>query len=228
MLQEIRTATEASLLSSSVALAAVLFVTIMEAWKVRVRTKVTLPLLLLGLVYHALKEGGPGFAQSLLAALVGLGLLMALHLLHGITAGDVGLMTAVSAWLGMPLAVYVLGISALTAGSYAAVRALVRREVGTLRIKMQLAWHRAPGDRPVHGGRGTGGSRRPDPPPRGSVRHDGGLRHHHVFRRIFRAGFPLTAASRLSRVRLGWPCHYVYLYSTNSRVIFPSLAWHKK
>jgi prepilin peptidase CpaA len=115
----------------------------MEAWKVKVRTKVTLPLLLLGLVYHALKEGGPGFAQSLLAALVGFGLLMALHLLHGITAGDVGLMTAVSAWLGMPLAVYVLGISSLTAGSYAAVRALVRGEAGTLRIKMQLAWHRA-------------------------------------------------------------------------------------
>src|SRR5262249_17115680 len=101
-----------------------------------------LPLLLSGLVYHGMVGGGSAFAGSLLGMLFGFGILFVFYLMGGMGAGDVKLMAAVGAWLGMPLVFYVFLASALVTGVYAIAVVLL---CGTLRetcVNLQIIWYR--------------------------------------------------------------------------------------
>jgi prepilin peptidase CpaA len=125
-----------------VVLAAVLVTAVTDLWKFKIHNVLTLPLLASGLLYHAVAEGTPGFAASLLGALFGFGLLIVLYILGGMGAGDVKLMAGVGAWLGLPLTFYVFLASSLAAGVYALVIILAYRRTGETWVNLQIAWHR--------------------------------------------------------------------------------------
>ena len=102
-------------------LAASLVAAVTDVWKFKVYNLLTFPLLLLGLAYHAFQGGGVGLVGSLIGALVGFALMIALYALGGLGAGDVKFVAALGAWLGLPLTLYVLTAGCIAAGIYSAV-----------------------------------------------------------------------------------------------------------
>ena len=97
----------------------VLVAAVTDLWKFKVYNLLTLPLLLSGLLYYALVRGLPGLEASALGALFGFLVLLPFYLLGGMGGGDVKLMAAVGAWLGLPLTFCVFIVSSLAAGAYA-------------------------------------------------------------------------------------------------------------
>src|SRR5262249_53378060 len=102
-----------------VALVGALLAAVTDVWKFKVPNVLTMPLLLSGLVYHGVVGGGGALTCSAFGVLFGFGVLFAFYLMGGMGGGDVKLMAALGAWLGMPLIVYVFLVSALAAGLYA-------------------------------------------------------------------------------------------------------------
>jgi len=90
-----------------------------DIWKFRVYNALTFPLLLSGLVFQAVTGGWAGLGNSCLGALFGFFSLVLFYGMGGVGAGDVKLLAAVGAWLGMPLTFYVFLASSLAAGVYA-------------------------------------------------------------------------------------------------------------
>ena len=89
----------------AVVLAAALVATVTDLWRYKLYNILTLQLLVSGLVWHSLAPSPPalGLGGSLLGFAFGFGLLLVFHLLGGVGGGDVKLMAAVGAWLGLPL-----------------------------------------------------------------------------------------------------------------------------
>ena len=110
-----------------------------DLWRFKVYNLLTLPTLTLGLVVAATHGGWPGLQASLLGAGFGFGILLALHALGGVGAGDVKLLAALGAWLGLIWTVHVFIASALAAGVYAVVLVLVQRGVLGVVIEFLLA-----------------------------------------------------------------------------------------
>src|SRR5438552_1328783 len=84
-------------------LLAALIAAVTDVWKFKVYNLLTLPLLASGLLYHAINGGTPGLAGSVVGALAGFGLMILLYTIGGMGAGDVKFVTALGAWLGLPL-----------------------------------------------------------------------------------------------------------------------------
>src|SRR5262249_6687453 len=99
-----------------VVLAAALIAAATDIWKFKVYNALTLPLLLSGLLYHGLRSE---LLDSLVGVLFGFAALVLLYVIGGMGAGDVKLMAAIGAWLGMPFTFYVFIASSLAAGAYA-------------------------------------------------------------------------------------------------------------
>jgi prepilin peptidase CpaA len=126
-----------------VVLAAAVISAVTDVWKFKVHNALTLPLLASGLIYHAVVEGKPGLATSLLGVLFGFGMLLAFYVRGGMGAGDVKLMAAVGAWLGMPLTFYVFIASSLAAGVYAVVLvAFSQGGLSEVLLNFQILWVR--------------------------------------------------------------------------------------
>jgi prepilin peptidase CpaA len=129
-------------------LAGALIAAITDVWKFKIHNALTLPLLLAGLIYHAvvgaLGEAGwwPGLLDSLLGALFGFAILIGFYALGGMGGGDVKLMAAAGAWLGLSLTFFVFLASALAAGLYAGVLILVSGRVRETWVNLQIIWHR--------------------------------------------------------------------------------------
>src|SRR4051812_45954857 len=79
----------------SVVLCAALIAAVTDVWKFKVHNALTLPLLLSGLVYHAVVGGMDGFSDSLLGALFGFGVLIVFYAMGGMGAGDVKFMAGI-------------------------------------------------------------------------------------------------------------------------------------
>ena len=127
---------------TAVVLAAVLVSAITDVWKFKVHNILTLPLLASGLIYHAFDGGTQGFLLSLAGAACGFFLLVLLYILGGMGAGDVKLMTAIGAWLGLPLTLYVFIGSSLAAGIYALFVIVLYRRTGETWINLKIIWVR--------------------------------------------------------------------------------------
>jgi prepilin peptidase CpaA len=122
-----------------IALTASLIAAITDIWKFKVYNLLTLPLLAAGVLYHGMHAD---LGNSLLGVLFGFGALIALHLVGGMGAGDVKLMAALGAWLGMPLTFYVFIASSLAAGVYAVVLMMVTGKVGETLLNLRVLWMR--------------------------------------------------------------------------------------
>jgi prepilin peptidase CpaA len=123
----------------AVALTASLIAAITDIWKFKVYNMLTLPLLAGGLLYHGMRAD---LGNSLLGVVFGFGALIALHVIGGMGAGDVKLMAAVGAWLGMPLTFYVFIASSLAAGVYAVILVVMTGKVGETLLNLRVLWMR--------------------------------------------------------------------------------------
>jgi prepilin peptidase CpaA len=123
----------------AIALTASVIAAITDIWKFKVYNMLTLPLLAAGLLYHAMHAD---LGNSLLGLLFGFGSLIALHVIGGMGAGDVKLMAALGAWLGMPLTFYVFIGSSLAAGAYAVALIVITGKVGETFLNLRVLWMR--------------------------------------------------------------------------------------
>jgi prepilin peptidase CpaA len=123
----------------TVALTAALIAAVTDVWKFKVYNALTLPLLVSGLIYHAWYAELSG---SLLGIMFGFAALVVLYIIGGMGAGDVKLMAAVGAWLGMPLTFYVFIASSLAAGVYAIGLVAWTGRVGETVVNLHIFWLR--------------------------------------------------------------------------------------
>ncbi len=130
------------LIPASIVLAAAMIAAVMDVWKFKVYNALTVPLLLTGLAYHVIAGGMPGLLGSLIGLLSGFAVLFVVYTMGGVGAGDVKLMAAVGAWLGMPLTLYVFAASALASGVYAAALVLLSGSVRETWINLQVVLFR--------------------------------------------------------------------------------------
>jgi len=104
-----------------IVLLAALATTVTDLWKFKIYNVVTVPLLISGLAYHFLVGGVAVLGNSLLGMFFGFGILFFFYVMGGMGAGDVKLMAAVGAWLGLPITFHVFIASSLAAGLYSVV-----------------------------------------------------------------------------------------------------------
>jgi prepilin peptidase CpaA len=123
-------------------LTAVAITAVTDVWKFKVYNVLTLPLLCSGLVYHGYVGGSSEFAVSLTGALFGFGILLTFYVMGGMGAGDVKLMAAVGAWLGMPQIFYVFIASSLAAGCYALFLIFTHGRLRETWLNLQILWFR--------------------------------------------------------------------------------------
>lgn len=126
----------AVILAASVALAFI------DVCKYKIYNVSIYPLLLAGLIYHGIVGGTPSLVNSLLGALVGFGILFPFYALGGMGGGDVKLMAAVGAWLGLPLTFFVFLASSLLAGLYALILAVGYGRMREIWLNVQIGWLR--------------------------------------------------------------------------------------
>jgi prepilin peptidase CpaA len=123
-------------------LAAALIAATTDVWKFKVYNLLTLPLLASGLIYHAIQGGPPGLAGSIFGAVAGFGLMIVLYTMGGMGAGDVKFVTALGAWLGLPLTLYVLIAGCIAAGVYAAILLVTAVSLRETLLNIQILWLR--------------------------------------------------------------------------------------
>ena len=126
----------------TVVLVATLASAVTDLWKFKVHNLITLPLLISGLLFHGIFGGPSEFLGSLAGMVFGFGILVVFYVMGGMGAGDVKLLAAVGAWLGMPLTFVVFLASSLAAGVYALVLVLACGRTRETWINLQIIWHR--------------------------------------------------------------------------------------
>jgi prepilin peptidase CpaA len=92
-----------------------------DAYRFRIPNWITVPLLAAGVAYHTAVEGWTGLAGSLAGVLFGFATLLLLYLIGAVGAGDVKLMSAVGAWLGVTATAYVFFAAAMCTAAYSIV-----------------------------------------------------------------------------------------------------------
>ncbi len=123
-------------------LVAALIAAVTDVWKFKVYNLLTFPLLAGGLLYHALHGGAPELTGSILSALAGFGLMILLYTMGGMGAGDVKFVTALGAWLGLPLTLYVLMAGCIAAGVYAVILLVTAASLRETWLNIKILWLR--------------------------------------------------------------------------------------
>ncbi|MFC3015784.1 A24 family peptidase [Virgibacillus litoralis] len=98
---------------------------------------VTMPAIILALIFHLITTGLDGFLFSGQGFLVGIGLLFIPSMMGGIGAGDVKLLAAVGAWKGTLFVLYT-GIYAGIFGGLIALFILIKRKKLVFTVKNML------------------------------------------------------------------------------------------
>jgi prepilin peptidase CpaA len=125
-----------------VPLAATVLAAVTDLRSFKIYNVLSFPLLLSGVAYHGF-AGGPGaLAGSLLGALFGFGVLVPLYVAGGVGAGDVKLLAAVGAWLGLSRIFYVFLASSLAAGAYALILVIWYQTGAETVGNLKIIWYR--------------------------------------------------------------------------------------
>lgn len=94
---------------------------VIDGLKLKVPNWLTFHMVLGGLAYWAYAAGSAGLLSAFLGALLGLALLLPLHAIGGMGAGDVKLMAGIGAWMGPAITLGAFVTSALVGGIMAVV-----------------------------------------------------------------------------------------------------------
>ena len=122
---------------------AILIATVTDIKCFKIYNSLTYPLLILGFVYHGFVNGFVGVVFSLLGGMFGAGVLLILFLLGGIGGGDVKLLAAIGAWLGLPVTFLLFCVAAMSAGIYAVVLTVVHKRYVQIWMSLRLLGRRA-------------------------------------------------------------------------------------
>jgi prepilin peptidase CpaA len=113
-----------------------------DVWRFKVYNLLTLPVLLAGMIYHAVLAGWSGLALSAAGIAFGLAVFSIPYLMGGMGAGDVKFVAALGAWLGIaPLSVIVF-FGCLATGIYAVTLVFSTGGLRQLWFDLQLMIHR--------------------------------------------------------------------------------------
>jgi prepilin peptidase CpaA len=126
----------------SIVLIAASIAAVTDVWKFKVYNTLTLPVLASGLIYQFSVGGAAGLTQGVLGVLFGFFALIFFYVMGGMGAGDVKLLSAVGAWLGMPLTFYILIASSLLAGIYAVFLLVLGGSLSETWVNFQILWFR--------------------------------------------------------------------------------------
>jgi prepilin peptidase CpaA len=129
-------------LPAAVVLIAALIATVTDLTRFKIYNALTLPLLVSGIAYHAIWGEPIDVVGSVVGMLLGAGILFIFYVMGGMGAGDVKLMAAFGAWLGLPYIFYVFVASALAAGVYSLVLMIVFGSGREMWINLQVLWQR--------------------------------------------------------------------------------------
>lgn len=133
---------QALLVPMGVVLTASVIAAVTDLLKFKVHNLLTMPLLICGLIYHGMVSGSAGLVESLLGMIFGFGILVIFYVMGGMGAGDVKLMAAVGAWLGMRATFLVFIATGLAAGLYAIGVIIWYHRVSETWVNLQILWHR--------------------------------------------------------------------------------------
>jgi prepilin peptidase CpaA len=125
-----------------VVLVATLIAAVTDVWKFKVYNLLTLPVMVSGLLYHGIVGGWAGLGSSALGLAFGFAVLLVFYAMGGMGSGDVKLMAAIGAWLGIQLTFWVFIASALAGGVYAVVLLVLAGGVQEAMIHMHILWLR--------------------------------------------------------------------------------------
>jgi prepilin peptidase CpaA len=123
-------------------LAASSIAAVTDVWKFKVYNVLTLPLLAGGLIYHVVDGGRAGLAGSIIGAVVGFSVMIMIYTMGGMGAGDVKFVTALGAWLGLPLTLSVIIAGCIAAGLYALILLVAASSWRETVLNLQILWHR--------------------------------------------------------------------------------------
>lgn len=104
-----------------VVLVGCIWATVSDLKYYKIYNALTLPLLSAGLLFHLLSSGLGGLGQSTVGMLFGFGLLFVPYLIGVIGGGDVKMLAAIGAWLGLESTAVVAGIACTAAALYSLV-----------------------------------------------------------------------------------------------------------
>ena len=90
--------------------------TLTDLRTLKIPNRLTAPMLLLGMAYHASAHGLPGILFSTMGLLTGFALLVAFYGFGLVGAGDVKILTAMGAWLGPTWIAFVFVATSLCLG----------------------------------------------------------------------------------------------------------------
>jgi prepilin peptidase CpaA len=120
----------------------------------RIPNRLTLPLCLLGLIFHTALDGLAGLHYSFGGIMTGLLVLILFYVLGVMGAGDVKLLAACGAWIGAGYTFNVFFVAAVMSGIYSLVVVAWQGRLRNLPVFLQVAMfetmtlgrYRAPGD----------------------------------------------------------------------------------
>lgn len=105
----------------AVVLCGVTAAAVTDIWKYKVYNVLTLPLAATGLLYHVVTGGGSGLMFGVGGLMLGFAVLVIPYAFGGIGAGDVKLLAALGAWLGIKVTFWLFVIAGLAGGVYALI-----------------------------------------------------------------------------------------------------------
>ena len=123
---------------TNVAIALILIISVITDLRNRkILNIITLPAILIALIYHSFTSGLSGFYFSGQGFLIGVGLLLIPFIMGGIGAGDVKLLAAIGAWKGTIFVIYT-GVYGAIIGGIIALIILLRQRRLVFTLKQML------------------------------------------------------------------------------------------
>jgi prepilin peptidase CpaA len=126
----------------AVVLAASLVAAVTDVWKYKVHNVLTIPLMIGGVIFHSASGGWPGLVTSLAGLAFGFAVLLPFYAIGGMGAGDVKLLAAVGAWLGVQLTFRAFVASALAGGIYALILVGLAGGTHEASLRLRILWLR--------------------------------------------------------------------------------------
>ncbi len=132
----------AEYISISVATALCISAAVTDIRLLQIYNWLTLPALALGLIWQTAVYGASGLADGLAGVLIAFAVLLVPFMIGAMGAGDVKLMSALGAWVGVSFASQILLVACLLTGAASILVLLRRGGIKAAWLNMQISWLR--------------------------------------------------------------------------------------